>query len=336
LTEKDYQFIISLEILKGAFQMISKLALVTVEDSRALDNQMQISRVVADWVNHCDVSPLTQKMYNSAAAKFVSFVQNNGGLNEQTLINFREYAKQNFATATARLYFTVAKKFCQWTCKRMNVADFTLGVKGVKIFNDIHARDALTVEDCAKVINTFDDKNFISVRNKLIVSLMATLGLRTIEISRLDISDIEFRRGKYFLKIWGKARAGKLDNVALPKQLKEMIDKYLKLRGDVSDSEPLFISTSNFSKGKRLQTQSISRLTKKALRDAGFESKRLVAHSLRHSFATNALLAGVSVDKVQRILRHRSPATTQVYRHDLDEYNNDATETVARALFKFI
>lgn len=323
----------TLEILKGAFQMLSsKLELVTVEDNVAL----QIARVVEDWVNHCDVSPLTQKLYNSAAAKFVSFVQDNGGLNEITLINFREYAKQNFATATARLYFTVAKKFCQWTCKKMNVADFSLGVKGVKISNDTHSRDALTVEDCAKVINSFDGKNFISVRNKLIVSLMASCGLRTIEISRLDVGDVEQRRGKYFLRIWGKARAGKVDSVCLPNELKAMIDKYLKLRGKVKATDPLFVSTSNFSKGTRLQTQSISRLTKKALRNAGFDSKRLVAHSFRHSFATNALLAGVSVDKVQRTLRHRSPVTTQVYRHDLDAYNNDATEIVSRALFKFI
>ncbi len=312
--------------------MINKL--VTIE-GRELENQ--IARVVADWVNHCDVSPLTQKMYNSAAARFVAFIQDNGAkLNEKTLINFREHSKKNFATATARLYFVVAKKFCQWTCKRMNVADFTLGVKGVKLDTDTHSRDALTIEDCATVINNFSGKDFISVRNKLIVSLMATCGLRTIEVSRLDCSDIELRRGKYFLRVWGKARAGKVDNVCLPLELKEMLDKYLELRGKVKDSDPLFVSTSNFSKGKRLQTQSISRLTKKALRDAGFDSKRLVAHSLRHSFATNALLAGVDISKVQRVLRHRNPATSEIYRHDLDAYNNDATQIVASALFQQI
>ena len=310
--------------------MINKLVVV---EGKELENP--ISRVVADWVNHCDVSALTQKMYNSAAAKFVAFIQANGAnLNETTLINYREYSKKNFATATARLYFTVAKKFCQWTAKRMDMADFTLGVKGVKLDYNTHSRDALTIEDCATVINNFNGKDFISVRNKLIVALMATCGLRTIEVSRLDCGDIELRRGKYFLRVFGKARAGKVDSVCLPTELKQMIDNYLKLRGKVKDSDPLFVSTSNFSKGKRLQTQSISRLTKKALREAGFDSKRLVAHSFRHSFSTNALLAGVDIAKVQRVLRHRNPATTEIYRHDLDEYNNDATQIVASALFK--
>ena len=310
--------------------MINKLVVVEGKD---LENP--ISRVVADWVNHCDVSELTQKMYNSAAAKFVAFIYDNGAnLNETTLINYREYSKKNFATATARLYFTVAKKFCQWTAKRMDMADFTLGVKGVKLDYNTHSRDALTIEDCATVINNFNGKDFISVRNKLILALMATCGLRTIEVSRLDCGDIELRRGKYFLRVFGKARAGKVDSVYLPTELKQMIDNYLKLRGKVKDSDPLFVSTSNFSKGKRLQTQSISRLTKKALRDAGFDSKRLVAHSFRHSFSTNALLAGVDIAKVQRVLRHRNPATTEIYRHDLDEYNNDATQIVATVLFK--
>jgi len=310
--------------------MIDKL--VTIEGKAV---EIQINLAIEDWVNHCDVSALTQKMYNSAAARFVAFIQENGaGLNEQTLINFREYSKENFATSTARLYFVVAKKFCQWTCKRMDMADFTLGIKGVKLDSSTHARDALSIEDCATVINNFSGKDFISVRNKLIVALMATCGLRTVEVSRLDCGDIELRRGKYFIRVFGKARAGKVDSVCLPTELKQMIDNYLKLRGKVKDSDPLFVSTSNFSKGKRLQTQSISRLTKKALRDAGFDSKRLVAHSLRHSFSTNALLAGVDISKVQRVLRHRNPATTEIYRHDLDMYNNDATQIVATALFR--
>ena len=60
---------------------------------------------------------------------------------------------------------------------------------------------------------------------------------------------------------------------------------------------------------------------------------RITCHSCRHSAATNMLIFGVDIAKVQQTLRHRNPATTQIYRHDLDEFNNDATNIVADMLF---
>ena len=156
---------------------------------------------------------------------------------------------------------------------------------------------------------------------------MACCGLRTIEVVRLDCGDIEKRRGKYFLRIWGKARAGKVDSVCL---LKQLLDEYLKSRGKVSAAEPLFVSASRSS---RLQTQSISRLAKRAMKAVGLNSRRLVAHSLRHSFANNALSAGVDIRQVSKAMRHKSQAVTEVYLHDADLLNNPAAEVVTRNLF---
>ena len=302
-----------------------------------LISNYELSVIVADWIKFCDVGILTQKAYNSAASKFISFIrENNLPINESTLIKFREYAKINFSVATARLYFQISRKFCQWTCKKMNVADFTAGVKGVKVDSSIHSRDALPLEDCAAVINNVKGTDFVAIRNKTILLLMVECGLRRCEINRLDCGDIELRRGKYFLRIWGKCRAGKNDFVQLPKSAKKILDEYLKLRGECSENSPLFVSNSNNSKGRRLDVQSISKLTKKALREGGFDSKRLTCHSLRHSFASGAISAGVDIRDIQKILRHKSVTTSEIYIADEKFYSNNATEIVANKLEKFL
>lgn len=311
--------------------------LVTVEGGAMVENQDLIARAVEDWIKFCDVGKLTQRAYNSAVSKFVAFINSNGlNINESALIAFREYCKENFSVATARLYFQISRKFCQWTCKKMNVADFTAGVKGVKVETSVHSRDALPLEDCAAVISNIKGNDFVSKRDTAILILMIDCGLRRCEVHRLDCCDVELRRGKYFLRVFGKARSGKNDFVALPKAAKKVLDEYLKLRGVADETAPLFISNSNNSKGKRLDVQSISKLAKNALVNAGFNSKRLVCHSLRHSFASAAISEGVDIRDIQKCLRHKSVTTSEIYIADENLYSNNTTEIVAKKLDSYL
>jgi site-specific recombinase XerD len=306
---------------------------VTVEGGAMVDVQDKMARAFEDWVKFCDVSTLTQRAYNSAAKKFFTFISDNGtGFNSDSLVAFREYCKKTFSTSSARLYFQIARKFCQWTCQKMNVSDFTAGLKGVKVENEVHSRDALPLEDCAKVISNISGNDFVSVRNRTIITLMIDCGLRRVEIHRLDVGDVELRRGKYFLRVFGKARSGKNDFVPLPKTAKKVLDEYLKLRGKAGEKEPLFISNSNNSKGKRISCQSISKLTKSALVNAGFNSKRLTTHSLRHSFASAAINEGVGIRNVQLVMRHKTAGTTEIYLHDEKQFCNNACDVVGDKL----
>lgn len=312
---------------------MKELVEVVSKGGAVVDTQNTMQRAFEDWVKFCDVSELTQRAYNSAAKKFFSFINDSGaGFNSDTLVAFREYCKKEFSVASARLYFTIARKFCRWTCQKMNVADFTAGLKGVKVGNDVHSRDALPLEDCAKVISNISGNDFVSVRNRTIITLMVDCGLRRVEINRLDCGDVELRRGRYFLRVFGKARSGKNDSVPLPKSAKKVLDEYLKLRGKGGEKEPLFISISNNSKGKRISCQSISKLAKSALVNAGFDSKRLTTHSLRHSFASAAINAGVDIRDVQLVMRHKTAGTTEIYLHDEKQFNNNACDVVADKL----
>lgn len=104
-----------------------------------------------------------------------------------------------------------------------------------------------------------------------------------------------------------------------------LINAYLKERGETSPKASLFCSLAHNYYGKRLPSSTVSHIVKDAMRAAGYDSPRLVAHSLRHTAATTALKSGASLRETQQMLRHKNVAVTQVYHHELSEIENQAT-----------
>ena len=292
---------------------------MTIEKAKAvvIGNNPFSSATVADWIEFCDVQTTTQATYNKAIENFVGYLISNkiSAPTRQDVINYREgLLALGYKVSTARLYLTIVKKFFRWLSSKMIYPNVAEGIKLPAMQNDEHARDALTLEESKMAISTFKGKDEKSLRDKAIMSLMIGCGLRSIEIVRLDVGDIEKRRGQWFIKVHGKARAGKTDSVALSNSLKK-------------------ISTSRRNRGARLETQSVSRLAKRVFLTIGIESERITCHSCRHTAATLMLSAGVSIRQVQRILRHRSAATTEIYSHDLDAFNNKGVEILSNLLF---
>lgn len=313
--------------------MAEVIKAVAVEEKAVSSTEKFNDLVIAQWIKECDISVLTAKSYAVAAHTLFQFLQHRT-LGETALVDFREYLKANKATSTARLYFTVVRKFVAWLAKRGFIGvNFADGIKTIKLDTNTHARDALTVAEAREVVSAFADNTIKSARDKAIMALMICCGLRTVEVVRLDYGDIEQRRGVFTLRVHGKARAGKLDTVILPPQVKQLLDEYLKMRGNVQAGAPLFVSTSRRNKNSRLQTQTISRLAKRSFQTVGIDSKRITAHSCRHACATIALEAGVSIRAVSANLRHKSITTTEIYSHDEQLFGNSTAQTVANIIF---
>ena len=290
---------------------------------------------VADWIAFCDVQPTTQATYNKAIENFVGYLISNkiSAPTRQDVINYREgLLALGYKVSTARLYLTIVKKFFRWLSSKMIYPNVAEGIKLPAMQNDEHARDALTLEESKMAISTFKGKDEKSLRDKAIMSLMIGCGLRSIEIVRLDVGDIEKRRGQWFIKVHGKARAGKTDSVALSNSLKKILDDYLQSRAGVKKNSPMFISTSRRNRGARLETQSVSRLAKRVFLTIGIESERITCHSCRHTAALTMLMNNVSLLKIQMILRHKQISTTQIYLNHLDRLNNDGEEVAAAAI----
>ena len=120
------------------------------------------------------------------------------------------------------------------------------------------------------------------------------------------------------LKIWGKGRDEKDAFVVLTDKAYAPIKAYLDTRGTTTLKEPLFISTSNRNLKGRLTTRSISKICKEGFRAIGIDGKEYTAHSLRHTTAV-LLLKNGSLADVQSVLRHSSPATSQIYTKSIEE-----------------
>ncbi|MBA7712280.1 Tyrosine recombinase XerD [subsurface metagenome] len=147
---------------------------------------------------------------------------------------------------------------------------------------------------------------------------MIRTGLRTIEVTRADVGDIRQETGEAILWIQGKGRDAKDEFVLLTETTLKSIMDYLLTRGGIKDKEPLFTSLSDRNREQRLTTQSIRKIVKKHLRDIGIDSKRLSAHSLRHTAITLSLLGGATIQQAQVLGRHSDINTTLIYAHNID------------------
>ena len=321
--------------------MTMDLQVVTVENTAAVSvvNHFSFSeRLIFDWLKfNADKSAETVKTYNKALKNFFSFLKANSitAPCRDDVIRYRDELRATKSVGTAKLYLTAVKIFSRWLASTGSYPNFADGVKAPKRdeADETHTREALTLDEAKQVLNSFSGTSEKTLRDKLIMRLMLNCGLRSVEVVRLDSTDIERRHGKIFLKVWGKGRSGKTARVEISKTIYDMILDYLNTRGaKCKTGEPMFTSTSNRNRGQRLQTQTVSRLAKKIFRSVGIDSPTVTCHSCRHTAATVMLLNGVDISKVQKILRHKSATTTEVYRHDITAANNDGVAILSGLL----
>ena len=303
---------------------------VTVNDSILGEN------LIERFIRFAGVSESSRLTYAKCLRQMFRYLKadNVTEPNRETLIGWINLMKLGGKSpSTIQLYVSAAKIFFRWLAQEgiyANVADHLK--TGLKPSHG-HKKDCLTPEQCKKLVKGVAGNSIKAVRDHAILALMTTAGLRTIEVVRASVGDIRFERGKIFLYVTGKGHAEADEKVLLAKQTYRAIADYLKLRGKVQASEPLFVSTSRRNKNARLQTQTISRMVKQNLRGIGLDSPRLTAHSLRHSAATNLIFAGVELPQVQMVLRHRNLATTMIYSHSWERYQNDSEQILSDMIF---
>ena len=163
---------------------------------------------------------------------------------------------------------------------------------------------------------------------------MMTTGLRTVEICRANIRDLSVAGDDTVLYVQGKGHDDKDQPVLLISEVCEAVRDYLQSRSDrPTGKSPLFVSTGNRSRGKRIATTTISTMLKKMLINAGYDSDRLTAHSLRHTSGTGAHKAGLDLYSVQHLMRHCDPATSEIYIHD--ENHTEAEQKGRQGIYDY-
>ena len=300
--------------------------------------ELQAGGVTADmldsFIAYLDASPKTVQTYSRAIKQFFRYLAENGihTPTRESVISWREDLKENHRPTTVQSYIIAVRLFFQWTAQEKIYPNIAERIKGAKISRD-YKKDYLNSSQLKAVLTGIDRSTAQGRRDYAIFALMATCGLRDIEVHRANIEDMRSLGDNTVLYIQGKGREERTDYVKVMPEVEQAIRASLADRENTGGREPLFISLSNNSYGARISTRSISGSVKTALVNAGFNSERLTAHSLRHSAVTLALLGGNSLQEVQQFARHSNISTTQIYAHNLDRATNQCEATIAKGLF---
>lgn len=296
---------------------------------------IDFQKLIEGYVQSLDRKEITKKSYLRILLAFNEYLIANSILspNKKDILCYKEYLSKKVRSASIQKTIVVLRGFFTYLDSEDTYRNIMTGVRGVKI-EPTFKRASLTL---LEMIDLIDKANELSVsiegkRNYAIIALLATTGLRTIEVERANVSDLVAISEGYKLYIQGKGHDDKDLYVKISKDVYQIIMEYLSLRED--SFEALFITHGRNNYGKRIQTRTIRGIVKEVLRRTGIDDKRYTAHSLRHSLATNLILHGNgSLEEAKQILRHKDIATTQIYNHSLARSQNNGELKMSKLLF---
>lgn len=272
------------------------------------------------FLNAQDISSKSRQTYSWALMRYFDWLSMTGrrlsGLTPADIVGYKSYLLgRSLSPLTVGAYLSALRQFYRWTEVSLFYPNIARSVKAPRSKKGF-LKSPLSAEQVGELLDYLKGR---SLRNYAIVNLIIRTGLRTIEVSRLDAGDIVFRRGKRVLLVWGKGMSSKDSLVILNDPAWEPIRDYLATRKGVKHGDPLFVTDGKGHRGARLSTRSVQDICKQALRAIGLDSHEFSAHSLRHTTAVWILRSGGDMKAVQRVLRHSSPVTSQIYMETVEE-----------------
>lgn len=222
--------------------------------------------------------------------------------------------KKNKSSSVARKLSALRTFFRFLLRERIVKNDPVAGISTPK--QDKYMPVFLTVDEVFALMDTPGEDDLFAERDRAILELLYSTGMRVAELAALDMDRLDFETG--MVKVTGKGNKERL--VPIGKPALEALIRYFPQRerviadrvrrGNVAERDALFLN----SRGTRLTTRSVERLVKMYAQRAGIAA-RVTPHSLRHSFGTHLLEMGADLRSVQELLGHVSLSTTQKYTH---------------------
>ena len=166
-----------------------------------------------------------------------------------------------------------------------------------------------SIDEITNVINLIEEESeFVQLRNKLIVELLYSTGMRRIELVELKESSINFSNGT--IKVLGKRNKERY--IPLLANVLGMLKKYIEIK-NITFNKSLWLFVTD--KGNKIYETFVYRVINNYFSQVSSKVKKS-PHILRHSFATHLLNEGADLNSVKELLGHSSLAATQVYTHN--------------------
>lgn len=176
--------------------------------------------------------------------------------------------------------------------------------------------DLISSAELKRLRNAPDAKTLPGKRDRAILELLFSTGLRISELCGLSIDDVDLSRDEFSVR----GKGDKVRVVFLSDTARSALQDYLKARKDLDDA--MFVRMgpkANDGNDLRLSPRAVQRLLKKYAAEAGI-TRKVTPHVIRHSFATDLLQNGADLRSVQALLGHAHIGTTQVYTHVTDKH----------------
>ena len=267
-----------------------------------------------------NVSAHTRVAYIADIQEFARFLQNNNFIKSQDEIinaepeNIREYLRclyrQKVKKVTVNRKVSSLRAFYKYVLRtgkiKNNPAEMIQTLKTEKYIPTF-----LSVDEMFELLKPQDENSVLDLRNRAMLEIFYSSGLRLSELAGLDLIDLDFNQK--LVKVRGKGKKERIVPVGGPalKVVQEYLEKIGEIRKDTDGDifkKPLFLNV----RGERITTRSIARIVNEITSKSGI-GRKISPHALRHSFATHLLNAGADLRSIQELLGHESLSTTQKY-----------------------
>ena len=280
----------------------------------------ELNRRIEDFVKEYlkEKSPETAGTYRRSLNEFERwFVQQKGNFKFTTddIEAYKTYLMKTrgLHQVSVSTYLTALRRLCQYLVDiGMLNENPARSVKGNRR-PSTHSRAVLTQSEVDTLLQAMSEANPIGKRDLAIVYMMLYAGLSEIELIRANIQDLEQTLMGWYLRVQGKGRTVKDQQVPIDGPVVEKVKNYLDTRKRVHPEDPLFVSHGHRSEGNRLNTRSVRSRINLHLQEANIKRKGVTPHSLTHTAALLWLNNGMSVDEVKERMRHGTIETTMIY-----------------------
>lgn len=281
---------------------------------------MKNDEYLYEYINYLKIdknySKNTLDSYKRNLNTFILKINKNvSKVNKEDINNFLNEI-ENLKTTTVAHYITVLKEFYKFLEKEEWISkNPTIHLVMPKL--EKHLPNVLSIDEVNKLLD-INLCNKYDYRNKAILELMYSSGVRISEALNLKIYDINLE--EEVIKVMGKGskeRILPLSDYAsyyIKKYIFEYRSELLKDKG----SDYLFLN----SRGEKISRQAIFKIIQNIANEKGIKTK-FSPHTLRHSFATHLLKNGADLRSIQELLGHSSLSTTGIYTHIIDEKLNE-------------
>jgi len=295
-----------------------------------------MSELILDYIESIEVeggrSAKTAENYRLYLERFVEFTEDIM-VEKITSENIRKYRlwlnryknvnDDELATITQSYHLIALRGFLTYLGQRNIVSlspdKITLPKVSRKQVTFLH------YDEVERMLAAIDIDSEAGLRDRAIVELLFSSGLRVSELTNLNRDHVNTKRREFMVR--GKGQKDR--PVFISEAAADWVDRYLDARQD--SLPPLFISYSksveqtNSGDYRRLTARSVQRAIAKYTRLVGI-TKHVSPHTMRHSFATDLLMNGADIRSVQSMLGHSNISTTQVYTHVTDQHLREVYE----------